>query len=190
MSSAVVVIGVLRVGWYFSYFKEKKKKKKNHIICHTMIYNVNCLIVSQNNFQVFYLFIYLFYLFIHFFSFWSAFNLFISWIWQYFDRFNFNLSWKYVHFYPCSKFVFAALSRIGSSREKTRTATLDPSRFSHPNGDLERAGDLINSSVQGLKKVSLYVLGEKTQMKVCILSLTMLWANSADDKLMMFSYFS
>ena len=61
------------------------------------------------------------------------------------------------------------MTRIGSGgggKEKQRTATLDPSRFSHNSGDLERAGDLINSSVQGLKKVSLYVLGEKTQMKV------------------------
>lgn len=59
------------------------------------------------------------------------------------------------------------MTRIGSGggKEKQRTATLDPSRFSHNSGDLERAGDLINSSVQGLKKVSLYVLGEKTQMK-------------------------
>ncbi|XP_052225213.1 myotubularin-related protein 13-like isoform X3 [Dreissena polymorpha] len=57
------------------------------------------------------------------------------------------------------------LTRIGSSKERNRTSTFDPARFSHPNGDVSQSGDLIHNSVQGLKKVSLYVLGEKTQMK-------------------------
>ncbi|KAL4225636.1 ARS-binding factor 1 [Mactra antiquata] len=56
-----------------------------------------------------------------------------------------------------------SLTRIGSVKDKGRPGSYDTSRFA--NGDVERTGDLINSSVQGLKKVSLYVLGEKTQMK-------------------------
>ncbi|XP_053384706.1 myotubularin-related protein 13-like isoform X1 [Mercenaria mercenaria] len=66
---------------------------------------------------------------------------------------------------PRTRGYFSTLTRIGSMKDKAKTSTFDPSRFSHPNGDLERTGDLINSSVQGLKKVSLYVLGEKSQMK-------------------------
>ncbi|XP_052797634.1 myotubularin-related protein 13-like isoform X4 [Mya arenaria] len=60
---------------------------------------------------------------------------------------------------------FSTLTRIGSTKEPPRTATLNPARFSQPNGEVERAGDLISNSMQGLKKVSLYVLGEKAQMK-------------------------
>lgn len=67
-------------------------------------------------------------------------------------------------------FVIAALTRIGSVKDKPRSGTFNPGRFSAPNGDIDHSGDLINSSVQGLKKVSLYVLGEKTQMKVCLSS--------------------
>ncbi|XP_060586000.1 myotubularin-related protein 5-like, partial [Ruditapes philippinarum] len=66
---------------------------------------------------------------------------------------------------PRTRGYFSTLTRIGSVKDKSKTSTFDPARFSHPNGDLERTGDLINSSVQGLKKVSLYVLGEKSQMK-------------------------
>ncbi|XP_021368098.1 myotubularin-related protein 13-like [Mizuhopecten yessoensis] len=64
--------------------------------------------------------------------------------------------------------------RIGSIKDKSRmsgTASLDSSA-ARLNGALsdgnygERShGDLINSSVQGLKRVALYVLGEKAQMK-------------------------
>ena len=64
----------------------------------------------------------------------------------------------------------AAFSRIGNTKDKGRlgTATLD-SALSHHNGGLtESRGDLINSSVQGLKRVALYVLGEKAQMKVSV----------------------
>ena len=59
----------------------------------------------------------------------------------------------------------AALTRLGSVKPSVRTGTLDGRQFSHPNGSVD-GGDLISSSVQGLKKVSLYVLGEKAQMKV------------------------
>ena len=60
----------------------------------------------------------------------------------------------------------AALTRIGSVKDKPKSGTFNPTRFPATNGDMDQNGDLINSSVQGLKKVSLYVLGEKTQMKV------------------------
>ncbi|KAJ8313207.1 hypothetical protein KUTeg_009240 [Tegillarca granosa] len=60
--------------------------------------------------------------------------------------------------------------RMGSFREKSRlsTASFDPamaSRLAQNGGLMDSPGDIINSSVQGLKRVSLYVLGEKAQMK-------------------------
>ena len=62
----------------------------------------------------------------------------------------------------------AAFSRIGSTKDKGRlgTATLDSALTHHNGGLTESRGDLINNSVQGLKRVALYVLGEKAQMKV------------------------
>ncbi|XP_048241880.1 myotubularin-related protein 13-like isoform X3 [Haliotis rufescens] len=57
-----------------------------------------------------------------------------------------------------------SLNRIGSLREKSRYSSPD-TRSRAQNGSLDHRGDLINSSVQGLHRVSLYVLGEKTQMK-------------------------
>lgn len=62
--------------------------------------------------------------------------------------------------------TISALTRLGSVKDKPRSGTFNPSRFAQPNGNIDQNGDLINSSVQGLKRVSLYVLGEKTQMKV------------------------
>ncbi|XP_078332157.1 myotubularin-related protein 13-like isoform X3 [Crassostrea virginica] len=61
-------------------------------------------------------------------------------------------------------------SRIGSIREKPRmnssSATLDTSpAMLHQNGGVSERSDLLHSSVQGLKRVALYVLGEKAQMK-------------------------
>ena len=57
-----------------------------------------------------------------------------------------------------------ALNRIGSLRDK---GGLSPGLEGHrQNGSLDTRGDLINSSVQGLQRVALYVLGEKNQMKV------------------------
>ncbi|KAL3842272.1 hypothetical protein ACJMK2_020304 [Sinanodonta woodiana] len=58
-----------------------------------------------------------------------------------------------------------ALTRIGSLKEKHKHSTLDSRGYLHPNGTLDGRGDLINSSVQGLRKVSVYILGEKAQMK-------------------------
>ncbi|XP_052066679.1 myotubularin-related protein 13-like isoform X4 [Mytilus californianus] len=58
----------------------------------------------------------------------------------------------------------STFGRIGSIKEKTRT-TVDPSRLSVSSGMSINQGDIINSSVQGFKRVSLYVLGEKAQMK-------------------------
>lgn len=57
-----------------------------------------------------------------------------------------------------------ALNRIGSLRDKGH---LSPNLEGHrQNGSLDMRGDLINSSVQELQRVALYVLGEKNQMKV------------------------
>lgn len=47
------------------------------------------------------------------------------------------------------------------------SATLDTSpAMLHQNGGVSERSDLLHSSVQGLKRVALYVLGEKAQMKV------------------------
>lgn len=60
-----------------------------------------------------------------------------------------------------------SLGRIGSFREKTKiqTGSLESSRTLRQNGSLDPKGDFVNTSVQGLHKVSLYILGEKAQMK-------------------------
>jgi hypothetical protein len=64
----------------------------------------------------------------------------------------------------------AAFSRIGSIREKPRmnssSATLDTAAMLHQNGGVSERSELLHNSVQGLKRVALYVLGEKAQMKV------------------------
>lgn len=66
--------------------------------------------------------------------------------------------------------AISALGRIGSFKDKSRlsTSSLESSskRVSHQNGSVDPKGDFVNNSVQGLNKFSLYVLGEKTQMKV------------------------
>ncbi|KAL8615600.1 hypothetical protein ACOMHN_026590 [Nucella lapillus] len=55
------------------------------------------------------------------------------------------------------------LSRMGSLRDK---GALSPTLEAHRhNGSLDSRGDLINSSVQGLHRVAVYVLGEKNQIK-------------------------
>ncbi|XP_041365406.1 myotubularin-related protein 13-like [Gigantopelta aegis] len=59
----------------------------------------------------------------------------------------------------------ASLNRIGSLRGKNRMSSTSMDSQSQANGSLDYRGDLINSSVKGLHKVALYVLGEKTQMK-------------------------
>ncbi|XP_022319345.2 myotubularin-related protein 13-like isoform X2 [Crassostrea virginica] len=66
--------------------------------------------------------------------------------------------------------AWQTFSRIGSIREKPRmnssSATLDTSpAMLHQNGGVSERSDLLHSSVQGLKRVALYVLGEKAQMK-------------------------
>eukprot|EP00105_Crassostrea_gigas_P044502 XP_019928650.1 PREDICTED: myotubularin-related protein 13 isoform X4 [Crassostrea gigas] len=66
--------------------------------------------------------------------------------------------------------AWPTFSRIGSIREKPRgnsnSATLDHlSPALHQNGGVNDRADLLHTSVQGLKRVALYVLGEKTQMK-------------------------
>ncbi|XP_052823707.1 myotubularin-related protein 13 isoform X6 [Octopus bimaculoides] len=60
-----------------------------------------------------------------------------------------------------------ALGRIGSFREKPKlqTGSLESNRTLRQNGSLDPKGDIVNSSVQGLHKVSLHILGEKAQMK-------------------------
>ncbi|CAG2192244.1 MTMR5_13 [Mytilus edulis] len=62
-----------------------------------------------------------------------------------------------------SRGSWQTFGRIGSIKEKTRTT--DPSRLSVSSGISITQGDIINNSVQGFKRVSLYVLGEKAQMK-------------------------
>jgi hypothetical protein len=58
----------------------------------------------------------------------------------------------------------AALNRIGSLRDKGQLSpNLEGQR---QNGGLDVRGDVVTSSVQGLHRVALYVLGEKNQMKV------------------------
>ncbi|KAL5006472.1 hypothetical protein ScPMuIL_015278 [Solemya velum] len=59
------------------------------------------------------------------------------------------------------------LGRVGSFREKSRmsTTSLDPGILGRHSGILDSRGDLINNSVKGLQRISLYVLGEKAQMK-------------------------
>ncbi|XP_076471850.1 myotubularin-related protein 13-like isoform X2 [Babylonia areolata] len=57
----------------------------------------------------------------------------------------------------------ASLSRMGSLRDKGGMSP--PMEARRHNGTLDSRGDLINSSVQGLHCVILYVLGEKNQMK-------------------------
>ncbi|XP_048780690.1 myotubularin-related protein 13-like isoform X6 [Ostrea edulis] len=63
----------------------------------------------------------------------------------------------------------SSFSRIGSIREKPRmnssSATLDSSAMLHQNGGVNERSELLHNSVQGLKRVALYVLGEKAQMK-------------------------
>lgn len=46
------------------------------------------------------------------------------------------------------------------------TTSLDSSMLGRHGGVLDSRGDLINNSVKGLQRISLYVLGEKAQMKV------------------------
>lgn len=46
------------------------------------------------------------------------------------------------------------------------SATLDSSAMLHQNGGVNERSELLHNSVQGLKRVALYVLGEKAQMKV------------------------
>ena len=57
----------------------------------------------------------------------------------------------------------SSFGRIGSIKEKTRTSV--DARLSQSSGMSDSRGDMINTSVQGFKRVSLYVLGEKAQMK-------------------------
>ncbi|XP_048780689.1 myotubularin-related protein 13-like isoform X4 [Ostrea edulis] len=65
--------------------------------------------------------------------------------------------------------AWPTFSRIGSIREKPRmnssSATLDSSAMLHQNGGVNERSELLHNSVQGLKRVALYVLGEKAQMK-------------------------
>ena len=58
--------------------------------------------------------------------------------------------------------IFAALTRMGSLRERNELSPDSP----HHNGSFDNRGDMVHSSVQGLQRVALYVLGEKNQMKV------------------------
>ena len=64
-------------------------------------------------------------------------------------------------------FLFLALGRFGSWRsDKVRTSTGSLQYSTKQNGNIEYS-DMGDNVPQSFHKAVLYVLGEKTQMKVC-----------------------